>query len=273
MRLFGICLLLLFPLLIFSQERKSIKGKVHLLDEYQESVSGIYVKNLTTNHTTITDITGNFIISAQKNDVILFQAYNIQKRTVSVTSTMEQRKQMFIQLDLREKQLDDIYITPFKTYGSIELDVKRIPMMNKTNELLTRLGNLSPDRKLDGSTDVDSEAAKQAVMKIEIDDILDLISGDNKRKERLAAYENQIKNIKNIRDYFGDEYFIGIGLEKTEIDEFILYTYLNHEVKFFYEYNNYFQILNVFDKTILAYKALKKQPLFKPKIGESYFPD
>ncbi|MDR1877173.1 MAG: hypothetical protein LBQ84_06070 [Flavobacteriaceae bacterium] len=273
MKLFCIYLALFFSPLIFSQERKQIKGKVYIVNEYQEPISGIYVKNLTTNYTTITDITGNFIIPAQKGDVILFQAYNIQKRTISVTPTMEQKEQISVQLDIKEKLLDEVYIIPFKTYGSIELDVKRIPMMNKTNELMAKMGDLYPKQKMDGSTDVNSEAEKLSTIKIGIDGILDLFSGEGKRRERLAVYENQIKTIKNIREYFGDEYFIGIGLEKTEIDEFILYTYLNHDVKLFYEYNNYFRILTVFDQTILAYKARKEQTVSKPKVGESYFPE
>lgn len=258
-------------LLLMSQERKIIEGKVYIND-LQEPVSGIYVKNQTSQYTTITDIVGNFSLPARLGDVILFQSYNVQSRTITITPLMYKNQVMSIHLDAKEREIAEVYITPFKTYGSIELDVKRIPMMNKTNEILAKLGSLTPSQKLDGSTDVDSESAKLSSMKMSIDGVLDLLSGDNKRRERLQAYEAQIKIIRNIREYFGDEYFIGIGLEKHEIDEFILYTYLNHDVKFFYEHNNYFQILNVFDKNVLAYKARKQQPApTSPKVGETYF--
>ncbi len=275
MKLLYTCILSLFCIFLFPQDRKSIRGKI-FLSESEESVSGIYVKNTTSRYTTITDITGNFSVPAKRGDTLVFQSYNIQKRSLIITPTMEQQGFMVIHLDIRIKDLADVYITPFKTYGTLELDVKRIPMMNEMNKLLAKLGNLFPNQKLDGGRDVDTEAAKQSTMKIGIDGILDMISGDAKRKERLSAYEEQIKAIKNIREYFGDEYFTGLGLNERDINEFILYTYLNHDVKYFYEHQNYFQILNVFDKNVLAYKSRKdpKSSIPKnPKVGEKYFPE
>ncbi|WP_128331364.1 hypothetical protein [Apibacter sp. HY039] len=271
-----ICTILftLLSLLLFSQQKKILKGKVYI-NETGESVSGIYVKNLNSDYTTITDLIGNFYMPAEKGDAIVFQSYNIEKRTVIVTFLMQEKGIMSIQLDVKEKQLDNIYITDFKTYGNIELDVKRIPMMNKTNELMAKLGNLYPTMKMDGSTDVATESAKLSTMKFGIDAVFDVLSGDNKRRERLSAYEEQIKEIKTIHEYFGDEYFLGLGLEKNQIDEFILYTYLNHDVRFYYKHGNYFQILNTFDKNILAFKARKENKVISsnPKIGETYFPD
>ncbi len=266
------CVLSFFCVFLFSQERKSIKGKV-FLNEYEESVSGIYVKNKTTRYTTLTDITGNFLIPAKKGDTLVFKAYNIQDRSIIITPTMEQKGEMNIHLDVKVRNLPTVYFTPFKTYGTLELDVKRIPMMNEANKLLARLGNLFPAQKMDGSTDVESETAKQSTVKIGIDGIFDAISGDARRKERLSEYEEQVNAIKNMREYFGDDYFVGIGLDKEDIDEFILYTYLNHDVKFFYEHRNYFQVLNAFDKNVLAYKSRKQQsPVSKnPKVGEKYF--
>lgn len=273
MKLFYTYFLLLFTIIIFSQDRKQIKGKVYILDKYHEMVSGIYVKNLSTNYTTLTDITGNFSIPALIGDAITFQSFNIEKRTILVTQDMFDHLQMKIQLDLKEKQLEDIYVTPFKTFGSLELDVKRIPMMNKTNEILKKLGSLNPSQKMDGSTDVDSEAAKLSFMKFGIEGILDFISGEGKRKERLSIFEEQSTIIKNVRDYFGDPYFEELGLKKNEINDFILYAYLNHNLKFYYDHNNYFQILNIFDKNILIYKSRKNnEKKITPKIGKPYFP-
>ncbi|WP_295842810.1 hypothetical protein [uncultured Apibacter sp.] len=273
MKLFYTYFLLIFTITIFSQDRKQIKGKVYILDQHYETVSGIYVKNISTNYTILTDITGNFTIPAQIGDPIMFQSYNIEKRTVLVTQEMFTKLEMKIQLDIKEKQLEDIYISPFKTYGSIELDVKRIPMMNKTNKILKKLGNLNPTQKLDGSTDIDSELAKVSSMKFGIEGILDFISGDAKRKERLSIFEEQSNNIKNIREYFGDNYFEELGLKKNEINDFILYIYLNHNLKFYYDHNNYFQILSIFDKNILIYKSRKnKTNTTIPKVGKPYFP-
>jgi hypothetical protein len=266
--------LLLLSLTIFSQDRKQINGKIYILDNYHETVSGVYVKNISTNYTTLTDITGNFTIPAQIGDQITFQSFNIEKRTIGVTQDMFDRSQMKIQLDLKERQLEAVNIIPFKTFGSIELDVKRIPMMNKTNEILKKLGNLNPSQKMDGSTDVDSESAKLSMMKFGIEGILDFLSGDGRRKERLLIFEEQSNIIKNVREYFGDTYFEELGLKKNEINDFILYIYLNHNLKFYYDHNNYFQILNSFDKNIFLYKARKNtEKTNTPKVGKPYFSD
>lgn len=271
MKLIYCCILCNLCFLLSSQERKILEGKVYINDS-QESISGIYVKNQTTHYTTITDIVGNFSLPARQGDEIIFQSYNIENRTLIVTPLMDKNQAIFIHLNVKEKEIPEIYVTPFKTYGSIELDVKRIPMMNKTNEILAKLGDLTPYKKLDGSTDVDTEAAKLSNMKISIESIIDMLTGDGKKRERLQTYENQIKIIRNIREYFGDQYFIGLGLEKHEIDEFILYTYLNYNIKFFYDHNNYFQILNVFDKNVLTFKALKQNTIpTSPKVGKTYF--
>ncbi|CVK16711.1 CarboxypepD_reg-like domain-containing protein [Apibacter mensalis] len=274
MKLIYTYFLLLLSLIIFSQDRKQINGKVYILDKYHEMISGIYVKNISINYTTLTDITGNFIIPAQIGDQITFQSFNIEKRTILVTQKMFDQLQMKIQLDLKEKQLEDISVTPFKTFGSIELDVRRIPMMNKTNEILKKLGNLNPSQKMDGSTDVNTELAKLSSMKFGIEGILDFISGDGKRKERLSIFEEQSNIIKKVREYFGDTYFEELGLKKNEINDFILYAYLNHNLKFYYDHNNYFQILNIFDKNIYLYKARKNtEKTITPKVGKIYFPD
>jgi len=272
MRIFFTFILCLVSLAVFSQDRKLIRGKV-FVNEPEEQLSNIYITNKTAKYTTLTDIVGNYAIEAKKGDTIVFQGFNIQKRTLLVTQTMETNHFMTVHLDIRERLIAGVSIFP-KSTGSLELDMKRLPDMNLQNKLMANIGSLNPAHKLDGSTDVASELAKKAGVKINIDGILSALSGDSRRNERLLAYENQLNAIKNIRGYFGDEYFEGLGLDQSEMDEFILYTYLNQGVDYFYRTQNYFQILNVFDKTVIAFKSRKAQKnKITPKIGGQYFPD
>jgi hypothetical protein len=269
MKLFITAIMCFFSLAIFSQDRKLIKGKV-FVNEPDELLSNIYVTNKTAKYTTVTDIIGNYALEAKKGDTLVFQGFNVQNRTLLVTRTMENYGFMTVHLDIKERMIAGVNVFP-KITGNLELDVKRLPDMNLQNKLMAKLGDLMPTQKLDGSTDVNTEAQKAAAIKIGIDGILDVLSGNAKRKERLLAYENQLNAVKIIRGYFGDEYFVGIGLDKSEIDDFILYTYLNQEVDYLYRIQNYFQILRVFDKTVIAFKARKSQNKITPKIGGQYF--
>ncbi|TWP22893.1 hypothetical protein ETU10_09885 [Apibacter muscae] len=256
----SISFILIYSCFTYSQERL-LKGKVYFFDtSSEESVADIYVKNINTGYTTITDLTGNFVIPAQAEDKIQFTSYHTEERIVTVTPTMYEEKKMRIQLDISTGTvLESVTVVGLKSYGSLELDVKRIPMKNKTNELMNKLGELMPTQKMDGSTDLDSQLARLAPMKFSIDNMLGALSGETKKKEKLYIYEDRMNVLQDIRDYLGDQYFIDQGLNKDQINEFLLFTYLNYNLRYFYDHQNYYVILSIFNKSIENYKSKKNE--------------
>lgn len=236
----------------FSQQRVALKGRL-FLDEYEESNSGIYITNETTNITTISDFFGGYSITAQIGDILTFKAYNINTRKITITETMYNKQYLSVQLNVKQKYLDEVTVVPFKSYGSLELDVKRIPYTDPTTKLLKNIDMLTVGQAWDGKT---NHKTLPIGFSMNVDDMFDIISGNQKKREKLYAYEKQMSDISNIRKYFGDDYFTKeLNFAPNEIDEFIFYLYWNENIKFYYETGNWFQIIDTFSKKYISYKA------------------
>ena len=65
-------LILLLSNFIFAQE-KWVQGNI-IIDDSDDTAEGVYVTNLRTNHTTISNFTGTFLIQAKVNDTLKIQS-------------------------------------------------------------------------------------------------------------------------------------------------------------------------------------------------------
>lgn len=120
-------LLMLLPLLAFSQDLKrvTVNGKINV--PKGEDAEGISVYNLTSQKGTVTGTDGTFKIAVAANDRLEIYALQYQSFTVVIDKRVMDTKKLNIFVNPSVTQLEEVVVHPYDLTGNIEVDVNRIP--------------------------------------------------------------------------------------------------------------------------------------------------
>lgn len=235
----------------FSQERVALNGKIYI-DESEEPLLGISVTNENTKKSTYTDVNGNFIIEGKESDNLTFNSFNTKSRTLNITSAMYSNRNLSVQLNIKEKILPEVNVS--NSSGSLEKDVQKISPKNPTSELIKNMDLVTTGQKWDKTKSRYSNGTNDLL------GIVDVISGNRKKRKRAYKYEKQMINLQNIRNYFGDDYFIDdLGFENYEIDQFLLYLYLNDKLEALYKTSDWKNIQELLINSCKSYRERKNK--------------
>ncbi len=112
--------------LLWSQEYfyGAIKGKVL---HSNRSVPDVHVMNITAQRATITNALGNFSISAQIGDSLVFSAVQLERKTLVVTAALMESKSLVVYMDEQVNLLDEVVLRPFDLSGDLAIDLQNTP--------------------------------------------------------------------------------------------------------------------------------------------------
>ena len=122
-------LLCLMTISVFSQDitRMPINGKIIVTSQDKE---GVAVYNSTTNKGALTDVEGNFQITAGLNDIIEFSALNFQDFNVTITEDIIKSEQLTVILVEQINKLDEVVLLPFGLTGNLNVDLENVRTYN-----------------------------------------------------------------------------------------------------------------------------------------------
>ncbi|MBR98508.1 MAG: hypothetical protein CMC57_00880 [Flavobacteriaceae bacterium] len=100
---------LLINLILFSQDRVPIKGK---LIYRNINVVAANVVNNTAQTNTITDANGEFDIDVDLNDEIIFSSVQYQIKSVKITEQILNSKRLIVSINEKITELEEVVITP-----------------------------------------------------------------------------------------------------------------------------------------------------------------
>lgn len=240
-------LILLFSQFIFAQE-KWIQGNI-IIDDSDDTAEGIYVTNLRTNHTTISNFTGTFLIQAQVNDTLKIQSDWYENRLIILKPNLFSKPTIVVHLAVQTIQLNTAFIGQ-KLTGILEKDVKNGKKQDVVTNLYKSLG-VNPDIK----PIKDTSALRAGLLdgdisltRLDIGRLYDVFTGKAKQRKELIDYESKYDKITKIKNYFGEDYFINdLKIPKFKIRDFIDNALTNTESKIELNDVNYFKLLQLFN--------------------------
>ena len=247
---YSVFLIFLISNLCLAQE-KLIQGLI-IIDLDDASPEGIVVTNSRTNFSSITDITGSFSMHAAAGDSLIIRSDFYESRKFYLTEKLIQNEIVRIHLNLQPVVLEEAVITQ-KLTGFLDKDVKYNPKENHITKLYEELG-VNPDAsKLRDSSDFTMWKDVSPVS-LNVEKLLEVFNGDLRRRQNLYNFEGKESVITNIREYFGDEYFIkDLNIPKEKIREFVFFVYETTSIQTDYNHQNFLNIMKTFSQTAPVY--------------------
>lgn len=245
-----VLLLLLAPFLF---EAQIFTGEVFLRDNSILYLNQVYVTNLNSQKTVLSDFAGKFRITAKAGETIRFTSIVTERKDIKITEEMLQGNQNFFELKIAYHDIQEVLISRFKPTGNLKRDVASLKTGEKKMELQKMIG--LPEPKGDG-TPPQLPVADLAGggLTFSIESIYDILSGERKKKERLHAYDRMNKAVANIRNFYGTEYFLKLKIPENLIDNFLQFVYTSDNLTPYVESKNYSAIQIYMEKYLPIYR-------------------
>lgn len=254
---------LLVVFIFYKINAQSFNGEILIRDKSSYYLNQIYVTNLNEHKTIRTDYYGKFSISAKEGDIIRFTSIITDRQDIKVTKELIENGNNYIELKIAYYDIQEIVISKFKPTGNLRKDVTSLKTGEKTLALKKMIG--LPNPKGDGlPTQLPAASFTNGGLTFGLESIYDMISGEKKKKERLYRYEKMNIYIKEIRNYFGDDYFASLKIPNHLVDNFLQFVYSSDNLNPYIENNN----LNAISIYIEKYLPIYQRRLRNSKLTE-----
>ncbi|GEM_PF-169901 len=250
-------LLLIFLAKINAQ---TYSGEVFLRDNSILYLNQVYVTNLNTQKTVLTDYNGTYNIPAAPGDVIRFTSIVTERKDVKLTPQMMQQKNL-IELKIAYYEIQEIVLSRFKPTGNLRYDVNSIRKEDKGLAIKKVIG--LPEPKGDGtSPELPVAGLRDGGLTFSLESIYDILSGDRKKKQRYMAYERMNNSVTQIKNYLGKDYFAKFKIPDNLIDNFLQFVYTSENIEAYVLSGNFEAIKVPIEKYLPIYqKRLKTSNL------------
>lgn len=242
---------IIFLFCVVSVYGQFFTGEIYIRDKSSLYLNQMYVTNLNAHKSVLANYNGEFRIAAKKGDVIRFTSIATERKDVVITDQMLNLSKNFIELQIAYYEIQEVILSSFRPTGNLRKDVSMLKGSEKAFELKKMIG--LPEPKGDGNPpDIPVLSFNQG-LSFSLDSIFDLISGEKKKKERYYHYEKMSQSIKNLQDYFGDDYFVRLKIPKELIPNFLQFVYSSDNISIFLESNNYEAVKVYIEKYLPIY--------------------
>lgn len=250
-------LLLVFLVKIHAQ---NYSGEVFLKDNSILYLNQVYVTNLNTQKTVLTDYNGNYNIPAVPGDVIRFTSIVTERKDIRLTPQMLQQRNL-VELKIAYYEIQEIVISRFKPTGNLRYDVNSIRKEDKGLAIKKVIG--LPEPKGDGtSPELPIAGLRDGGLTFSLGSIYDLLSGERKKKQRYVAYEKMNSSITQIKNYLGKDYFLKFKIPENLIDNFLQFVYTSENIQAYVLAGNFEAVKVPIEKYMPIYqKRLKNSNL------------
>lgn len=223
-------LITLFLLVFIAKINAQIySGEVFLRDNSTLYLNQVYVTNLNTQKTVLTDYNGSFTIQASPGDIIRFTSIVTERKDIKLSAPMFGVRN-FIELKVAYQEIQEVVISRFKPTGNLRYDVNSLKKEDKGLAIKKVIG--LPEPKGDGTPpELPVAGLRDGGLTISIESIYDILSGERKKKQRYVAYEKMSSSIIQIKSYLGKEYFLKFKIPENLIDNFLQFVYTSENIQ------------------------------------------
>jgi hypothetical protein len=171
---------------------KKINGKV---TADCTDLEGIYIINLHTEKSTITERGGYFSINASVGDSLVFSSVQFKALKISLKEQDFTKELLFVKMETLIRLLDEVKINEYKNINAISLGIVPANIKRYT----------PAERKLKTASDSDAQFGTNT--SVGLDPVLNWISGRTAMLKKEVEVEKKESLLYKILDLFGDKYF------------------------------------------------------------------
>ena len=187
-----------------------------------KAVPDVHIMNTTSSRATISDAMGNFSISANPYDTILFSAVQFKRKVLVISPAMLQSKKVVVPLDEFVNELDEVILRPYDLSGDLTRDMGRI----NTGQIVTASTQGLPNSYVVPITQAERKLheATTGGSGIPLNPIINAISGRTKYLKKVLATERKYARTGRVRDFYADSLFVKeLQIPAAKIDDFMYY--------------------------------------------------
>ncbi len=204
-------------------------GEVFLRDNSILYLNQVYVTNLNTQKTVLTDYNGNFTIPANTGDVIRFTSIVTERKDIKLTPQLMGQKNL-VELKIAYYEIQEIVLSRFKPTGNLRYDVNSLRKEDKALAIKKVIG--LPEPKGDGTPpELPVAGLRDGGLTFSLESIYDILSGERKKKQRYQAFERMNSSVTQIKNYLGKDYFVKFKIPENLIDNFLQFVYTSENIQ------------------------------------------
>jgi hypothetical protein len=220
---------LLLLVFIAKINAQTYSGEVFLRDNSVLYLNQVYVTNLNTQKTVLTDYNGDFNLSANPGDVIRFTSIVTERKDIKLSQQMFEMRNL-IELKIAYHDIQEVVINRFKPTGNLRYDLNVLRKEDKGLAIKKVIG--LPEPKGDGTPPVLPVAGlRDGGLTFSLESIYDILSGERKKKQRYVAYEKMNNSVTQIKNYLGKDYFTKFKIPENLIDNFLQFVYSSENIE------------------------------------------
>lgn len=176
--------------------KKVLKGKVIA---NSNDLEGIYILNLKSDASSLTENGGYFSIPAKEGDTLMFSAVQLQGLKLVVKKTDFDAALFFVKMEVLLRQLDEVTISQYKNINAVSLGILSKPAKKYT----------PAERKLRTAGELHWYSPLLIpVGGMSVDGMINSISGRTAMLRKEVLVERKEFLLKKINDLFEEKYFI-----------------------------------------------------------------
>jgi hypothetical protein len=172
---------------------KKINGKVTA--DYND-LESIYIVNLKTEKSTLTERGGYFSINASVGDTIMFTAVQFKSLKITLKEEDFNKELLFVKMETFIRVLDEVKINEYKDINAVSLGI----ISSKTKHYTPA------ERKLKTASDSDAQIGTNT--SIGLDPILNWMSGRTAMLKKEVEVEKKELMLTKIQNLYEAEYFV-----------------------------------------------------------------
>ncbi|KMQ67188.1 hypothetical protein ACM39_15565 [Chryseobacterium sp. FH2] len=227
-------------------------GEVFLRDNSVLYLNQVYVTNLNTQKTVLTDYNGDFNLQANPGDIIRFTSIVTERKDIKLTPQMFETRS-FIELKIAYHDIQEVVINRFRPTGNLRYDVNSLRKEDKALAIKKVIG--LPEPKGDGNSPVLPVAGlRDGGLTFSLESIYDILSGERKKKQRYIAYEKMNSSVTQIKNYLGKDYFTRFKIPENLIDNFLQFVYSSENIEPYINSGNFEAVKIPIEKYLPIYQ-------------------
>lgn len=231
---------------------QNFTGEVFLRDNSVLYLNQVYVTNINKHKTVLTSYNGDFQLYAEPGDVIRFTSIVTERKDITLTPQMLNSKNL-IELKVAYHDIQEVVISRFRPTGNLRYDVNSIRKEDKALAIKKAIG--LPEPKGDGTPpELPVAGFRDGGLTLSIESIFDVLSGERKKKQRLAAYERMQNSVTQIKNYLGKDYFTRFKIPENLIDNFLQFVYTSENIEVYVQTGNFDAVKLPIEKYLPIYQ-------------------
>lgn len=207
---------------MFSQQ---VSGVV--TDENQNSLPGVLVINMATDHKVTTNLNGEFSINASPTNELRFVRKGFERSSKSI---VERDFSVSVNVTLMRvaQEIEAVEVSPLKLTGDLNKDSRNLTKIDRAAQVEKAIGVPRPPEK---PREKPADAKRDILLPLlslspalNIQAIYDVISGKARKQRSWYKYDDLQNNINWIRERVDDDYFTKVGIPQEKISDFLQFS-------------------------------------------------